>query len=143
MAYDDDQYGAQQTIAITAVNQTSVRAATVAVASYTCMQAITVTDFNIAWLGNVAGAALALTGTMDSNRLILGVGKSLAGTGAITSLGTVTLGTAALGGTTDGTCADTNFSVGDDIVLTANAGTALVALQWNATANVMFKERFV
>lgn len=143
MAYDNDQYGAQQTVAITAVNQTSVRAATVAVASHTFMQAVTVTDWNLAWLGDVAGAALALTGTQDSNRLILGIGKKVGGTGAITQLGTTVLGTAALGGSVDGTCASTNFSAGDDVVLTANAGTALVALQWNATLNVMFKERFV
>ena len=143
MAYDDDQYGAQQTVTITAVNQTSTRAATVAVASHTFMQAVTVTDFNISWLGDVGGAALALTGTVNSNRLTLGVAKRLAGTGALAELGNVVLGTAALGGVVDGSCTATNFSAGDDICLTANAGTALVVLQWNASANIMFKERFV
>ena len=143
MPYDDHGYGTVQTVQVTAVNQTSVRAATVAVAAHTFMSAVTVTDFNISWLGDVAGAALALTGTQDSNRLILGIGKSVAGTGTITQLGTCVLGTAALGSVIDGTCAATNFDAGDDLVLTANAGTALVALQWNATANVKYKERFV
>lgn len=52
------------------------------------------------------------------------VGKSLAGTGAASAIGTVAFGTSADGAVATTTLTSTDFDAGDEIVLTNAAGTA-------------------
>lgn len=77
-------------------------------------------------------AAIRLDGTMRI-RLTTGgtaagpsiaVGKSLAGTGAVSQIGTVTFGTNADGTPVSGTITATDYAANDEIVVTNLAGTA-------------------
>lgn len=52
------------------------------------------------------------------------VGKSLAGTGAVTAIGTQAFGTSADGSTATVSLSSTDFDAGDEIVITNLAGTA-------------------
>ena len=79
----------------------------------TVMQPITLKDWN---LSVTTGGVM-----IDTNVLI---GKSLAGTGAVSAIGTITLtGTKTALDVVDGSLTATNFSTGDDIVVQRAAGT--------------------
>lgn len=52
------------------------------------------------------------------------IGKSLAGTGAVTAIGTVLLGTGADGSVANVSLTSTEFDAGDEVVVTNLAGTA-------------------
>ena len=79
----------------------------------TVMQPITLKDWN---LSVTTGGVM-----IDTNVLI---GKSLAGTGAVSAIGTITLtGTKTALDVVDGSLTATAFSTGDDIVVQRAAGT--------------------
>lgn len=83
----------------------------------------TVTDWNVSWLTG---------GTNWGADTILYIGKSSAGTGAVTAFGTLTMGTdgtQADASVQDGSCTSTTFSTGDDLVfqIIGTVGLASVA----------------
>lgn len=52
------------------------------------------------------------------------IGKSLAGTGAVTAIGTLTFGTSANGAVANASLTNTEFDAGDEVVVSVLAGTA-------------------
>jgi hypothetical protein len=103
---------------------------------------VTVTDYNLQVL---TGATCTGTGGVATEVYTLGIGKSAAGTGSITLIGTATVGTGGAADDTviDGTVTSTNFDDGDDIVWTAEVGTALGDNSLVARVNVKYVERYV
>lgn len=139
MAYDDGRYLTQQTISLgqEAKAQTSVIAANVEHERMTMMNNVRIKDFNVFVLDGST-----TTGAAATTAFHVCIGYSLAGTGALTAIGTATLGTCADGSVVDGSVTETNLSAGDDLVLYAAAGTALPAGMVKFTAKVMYTERF-
>lgn len=141
MSYANPKYGVQQRMTLRGkANQTSVIAAQVVADRRTVMEAITVKDFNVHF---VQGDTT--TGTSaNHNGWKIGIGKSAAGTGAVSLFGTAWCGTAgqANGSVLDGSVTETNFSAGDDIVLTYEAGTALPAGVLRVEADVQYVEHY-
>lgn len=139
--YDDQKYNVNHEIKMLGrSNQTSVIASQVVADRHTFMDAVTVKDFNVYF---VQGDTT--TGTSaNHNGWAIGIGKSAAGTGAITLIGTANCGTAgqANGSVLDGSVTETNFSAGDDLVLTYEAGTALPAGVLRVEATVKYVERY-
>lgn len=139
--YDDHKYGVNHEMKLLGrANQTSVRASQAVADRHTFMDAVTVKDFNVYF---VQGDTT--TGTSaNHNAWVIGIGKSAAGTGAISLIGTAYCGTAgqADGSVLDGSVTETNFSAGDDIVLTYEAGTALPAGVLRVEATVKYVERY-
>jgi hypothetical protein len=120
----------------------SARAAAVVLARKTFMENVTVKDFN---LEVVVGATCTGTGGVATEVYTLIIGKSAAGTGAVSAIGTATVGTggAADDSVVDGTVTETNFSSGDDIVFQASIGTSLGDNSLVARANISYVERYV
>lgn len=83
----------------------------------TFMQAVKVTDWN---------ASVTTAGNGTSRDVI--IGKSLGGTGAIVAFGTITIGTASADTVTDGSCTETSFVAGDDLVIGLGGTGATVAV---------------
>lgn len=136
--YDDPSFGVLQRLTLRGkAAQTSVRASQVVADRRTFMENVTVTDWNVHF---VDGATT--TGAAATTAFKIGIGKSLAGTGAISLIGTALCGTQANGTVQDGSVTETTFNVGDDIVLTYEAGTALPAGAVQVEADVMYKERY-
>ncbi len=52
------------------------------------------------------------------------IGKSLAGTGAVTAIGTLTFGTSANGAVASANLTNTEFDAGDEVIVSVLAGTA-------------------
>lgn len=71
---------------------------------------------------NYMRARLSTGGTAAGPNLV--IGKSLAGTGAATAIGTLAFGTSADGAVVNVSLTSTEFDAGDEIVLTNAAGTA-------------------
>ncbi len=71
---------------------------------------------------NYMRARLTTGGTAAGPSVL--VGKSLAGTGAATTIGTLAFGTSADGAVVNVSLTNTEFDAGDEIVLTNAAGTA-------------------
>jgi hypothetical protein len=68
------------------------------------------------------------------------IGKSLAGTGAFSGIGTIVVGTQATGTFKSGTVTETSMAVGDALILQAGGTSAVVA---NGQVSVLFREEFV
>ena len=114
-SYSDSAFGSRKQMIVPgdsiALNGTVT--STTGLARMTCMEALTVKDANFSVL--VAGTAA------DTNLIL---GKSLAGTGAISGFCTATLtGTQTASSVIDATVTETDFAVGDDIVFARAAGT--------------------
>ncbi len=135
--YDDQRYKSRQMLSMrdTALVQTSVQSGDVVLARHTFMDAITVLDWNL---------RLRAGGTNTGTDVWkYAIGKSLGGTGTVAQMGTATIGTQADNTVKDAACAQTNFVSGDDIVFTLLEGTALIASEVGADADVMFEANFV
>jgi hypothetical protein len=117
--------------------QTSVIAADTVLDRRTFMEAVTVKDWNL-----VFKSGDTCTGTDDTARWVLILGKSLAGTGAVTTIGSAVVGTQADNSVLDDAVTETNFAAGDDIVLQVSAGTILPAGAINVTSDVSYVDRF-
>jgi hypothetical protein len=120
--------------------QTSVQAAASTLDRRTFQSAVTVKDFNLSFrIGETC------TGTQDSARWRFGIGKSLAGTGAVVLIGSAVVGTTADVSVVDASVSGTNvnFAAGDDIVLQILAGTVLPADSLTLSrADVSYVNRF-
>ncbi len=118
-SYSDPSYGSIKELPIGevgALNGTTTAASTVAV--HTFMAPTRVTDVN----GRV------IAGGTDAAVISLIIGKSAAGTGAVSAIGTMALSTHAVDTVIDGSLTATNFSAGDDIVIQRSNGTSTSVL---------------
>lgn len=97
----------------------------------TVMHPITVTDWQLC----------VTTGGVEIDTLIL-IGKSLAGTGAFSAFGTITVtGTRTALDVIDGSVTSTDLATGDDIIVARAAGTETgVAV---VTPYIQYRETFV
>jgi hypothetical protein len=130
--YSDPSYGSKKFIELAAtgaLNGTVASTTAIAATVYTVMQPITVTDFNAFF---VAG------GTSTTQRIVLGY--SLAGTGAITAIGTLASYTQAISTVADAAVTETNLSAGDDLVVGAFGTSTTVE---NVKIVVQYRERYV
>lgn len=125
-SYSDPSYGAKKELALResgALNGTAAAAAELA--RHTFMTPASVEDWNIQF---VAGGTNATVSVL--------LGKSAGGTGAVTNIGTIAIGTQAIDTVKDGSVTVTNFSTGDDLVFLRAAGTSttvenvLPVVQW-------------
>lgn len=145
MSYSDQRYGASQTIRLSGQGSagTSLYSADSEVSRVTFMSAVDILDFNVRMTTGATYTSVAPQ--------IIKIGKSLAGTGAVSDLGTAILHTAADGAildgslTTSGAAAGTanHIAAGDDLVLEVAAGTALATgVPQIKEAIVEYRERF-
>jgi len=127
--YDDPSYGSKKQLNLlnTAAMNGTAAAATDQV--HTFMQPVTVTDANI--LITTAGAG--------TKRSII-IGKSLAGTGAVTTIATTDVGTATVDTVVDMTATETDFATGDDLVVQIAGTGATVAV---VCPSIQYRERYV
>lgn len=105
------------------------------VVRHTFMQPVTVTDWNISWLTG---------GTNFGADVLFYLGSSLAGTGAVTVIGTSSVvgtdGTQADASVSDESCTATTFSTGDDIVFQVIGTVGLASI---VEPHVQYTETFV
>lgn len=131
-SYSDDAFATNQTLMFTsggALNGTATAAATIL--SHTCLYNCKVSD----WNGRVKA------GGTDAGVISLIIGKSAAGTGAFSAIGTMALGTHAINTVIDATMTETDFDAGDDIVIQRSAGTSTSVLAIAPTVAII--EKFI
>lgn len=119
-SYSDPSYGVKQELGLNtsgALNGTAAAAATVIV--HTFMQPARVID----WNGRV------IVGGTDAGVIGLIIGKSAAGTGTVSAIGTMALSTHAIDTVVDASLTATSFSTGDDLVIQRSLGTSTSVLQ--------------
>lgn len=132
--YSDDTYGAHLTLNMG--NKGSLDGtyqSAVDIVRHTWMNPVTVIDANFAWLTG---------GTNWGADTVLYLGKSTAGTGAVTAFCTATMGTdgtQADATVQDATCTETSFDAGDDIVFQAIGTIGLASI---VNPIVEYKETF-
>ena len=130
-SYSDPAFGSKKVIRFTATGSLAGTAAIALKDSHRFMQPAVVTDVEVFY---VAG------GTSADATQVFNVGKSLAGTGAFSSIGSISIGTQATGTTKDGSVTETEFAAGDEIQLYAGGTGAIVA---NGIVQVQYRESFV
>jgi hypothetical protein len=128
-SYSDPSYGSKKVVRTAeSASQAGTGAVTV-IERHTFMFPATITDWNvIVKTGGTAGDCPVT------------IGKSVAGTGTVSELGTITLATNANLSVVDGTVTETSFDAGDDLVF--SRGVATTAGPFVASAEVYFKETF-
>ncbi len=142
--YDDSRWGVRQNVVLGQPGAIgSAAAARDEMARHTFMTAVTVKDWNLRVIVGMTGTGTALVPTTE--KYVLSVAKSLAGTGALSIIG----GSAVIphAGVADGTVIDqsmteTNFAAGDDLVFFAEIGTALGDNSLIAHASVDYVEHY-
>lgn len=130
-SYSDPSYGSKKELRLNpsgALNSTE--SAATEIGRHTFMQPVTVTDGNI-WFN--AG------GTNTDISVVFG--KSAAGTGSVSAMGTAAIGTSATGSVKDGSLTSTDFSSGDDLVVQRAAGTSTTSE--DVVPSIQYTERFV
>lgn len=113
-SYSDPSYGSVKELPLResgALNGTAASSAELV--RHTFMTPTRVTDWNLQFIA----------GGTNTNISVL-VGKSAAGTGTVTNFGTIAIGTQAIDTVKDGSVTATNFSSGDDLVISRSAGTS-------------------
>lgn len=139
-SYSDPRYGVvqQMTIPDTGATQTTTMASDTVIRRHTYMNAVRVTDWNA-----VVAVGATQTATAASARTYVEIGKSVAGTGAVSVLGSAFIGgTQANNTVVDSSLTATNFDSGDDLVLQYAASTGAAAGVVQAGGQVTFVERF-
>ena len=130
-SYSDESYSAKQIVAMPSTGALNGTAAAVAdLSRMSFMQPVNVSDINVTF---VAGGTNATTGII--------VGKSLAGTGAVSPIGTVMTGTSALLSTKEGAVTATDFVTGDDLVIQRTIGTSTTVEE--VIPYIQYRENFV
>ena len=142
--YDSARYGAQHVLIMSKTADGALGSAASAQTVYnrkTMMMNVTIKDWNLEVL---TGATCTGTSQVATQVWTLKLGKSAAGTGAISAIGTATVGTAgqADNSVLDASVTETNLSAGDDLVWYTDAGTALGDNSLVARANVLYVERY-
>jgi hypothetical protein len=115
--YSDPTFGSKKEVTLlnTAALNGTAAAATDQV--YTFMAPVIVTDWEV----------MVTTAGNGTSRNVL-LGKSLAGTGAVSLIGTITIGTNTVDTVVDGACTETAFAAGDDVVIQLEGTGATVAV---------------
>lgn len=136
--YDDPAYGVLQRM--TLANEAdaalgSAFASQTTFARETMMTGVTIKDFNVVVL---SGCTCTGAGAWT-----LKIGKSAAGTGAISAIGTASATTHADDTVIDGSVTETNLDAGDDLVFYHDAGTALGDNALACKAVVSYTEHYV
>ena len=145
MSYSDQRYGASQETYLTGQSAagTSTYSADSEVSRITFMSAVDILDFNVRMTTGATYTAVAPQ--------IIKIGKSLAGMGAVSDLGTAILHTSANGAIIDSTLTTSGYyagtanhlAAGDDLVLEIAAGTAAATgVPQVGSARVEYRERF-
>jgi len=130
-SYSDESYSAKQVVAMPAtgaLNGTAAAAADLSRMSF--MQPVTVTDANVTF---TAGGTNSTTGII--------IGKSAAGTGAVSAIGTIMTGTSGTLDTKEGAVTATDFETGDDLVIQRTLGTSTTVE--NMIPYIQYRENFV
>lgn len=127
--YSDPTFGSKKVVRTAeSASQAGTGAITV-IERHTFMYPATITDWNvIVKTGGTAGDCPVT------------IGKSVAGTGAVGELGTITLATNANLTVVDGTLTETSFDAGDDLVF--SRGVATTAGPFVCSAEVYYREAF-
>ena len=142
--YDSARFGARHVLVMQKTADGALGSAAAAQTEYnrkTMMMDVTIKDWNLEVL---TGATCTGTGGVTTEVWTIKLGKSAAGTGAISNIGSITVGTAGAADNSivDGTVTETNMSAGDDLVWYTDAGTALGDNSLIARANVLYIERY-
>ena len=127
--YSDPSYGSKKSLELL---DTAAMNGTAAVATdqiYTFMAPAKVQDWNC-----------RVTTAGNGTKRDVVIGKSLAGTGSVAVMGTITVGTATVDTVTDGTLTETSFATGDDLVIQLGGTGATVAV---VAPVVQYVETFV
>lgn len=128
-SYSDPSYGSKKVVRTAeSASQAGTGAITV-IERHTFMFPAVISDWNV--IVKTGGTAADCPVT---------IGKSVAGTGAVSELGTITLATNANLTVVDGTLTETSFDAGDDLVF--SRGVATTAGPFVVSAEVYFKEAF-
>jgi len=150
MPYDDQRYYTIQSMSLADTSDAigTAAAARAVLHRKTMLKAITVKDWNVEAL---VGATCTGTGGVTTEVYQLAIGKSTGGTGSVTTYGTAyvggTAGAYGSGGAADNSVVDAsltefNLAAGDDIIFSAEVGTALGDNSLVARANVSYVETF-
>ena len=128
-SYSDQSYGSEKAITTAESASLAGTGGVTVIQRHTFMYPVTITDWNV----------VVKTGGTSTDCPVT-IGKSVAGTGTVAELGTITLGTNANLTVVDGTLTSTSFSSGDDLVfsraVTTSAGPFVVSAQ------VKYRETF-
>lgn len=127
--YSDPSFGSKKVIRFAATGSLVGTAAIALKDSHQFMAPAVVDDVEVFF---VAG------GTTTAQSFV--VGKSLAGTGAFSTIGTIVVGTQATGTTKAGSVTETAFAAGDEIQLYAGGTAATVP---NGIVAIQYRETFV
>jgi hypothetical protein len=126
--YSDPSFGTLQRIVFPATGSIVGTAAISTKSAVKFMTAVKVTDFNVYFVAGGTTAAASFV-----------IGKSAAGTGTFTGIGTIVVGTQATGTFKDGAVKATSFAAGDALLLQAGGTSAIVA---NGQVCVQYREAF-
>lgn len=129
-SYSDDTFGVKQMLQLQASGALNgTQAADTELQRVTFMHPATVLDWNVFYEA----------GGTSSNSAVK-IGKSVAGTGAVTDIGTITIGTQATDTVKDGSVTETEFDAGDDLVFERVAGTTTTVE--NVIPTILYREAF-
>lgn len=138
-SYSDPRYGTKQDLHLPNIGEeTSVQGAVKEIARYTFNNAVRIEDANFSIL---TGATQ--TGVAAAARNGYTLGKSLGGTGTVSSIATLFIGgTHADATVNEPTVTKTNFVAGDDLVFQINVGTGLAISAFRVDAQATYVEKF-
>lgn len=128
--YSDDAFGVKQNLRLRAsgvLNGTAASATELDRVKF--MFPVIVKDWNIYYAAGGTNSTRSVT-----------IGKSVAGTGAVTAIGTIVIGTQATATTKDGSVTETTFDSGDALVFESAAGTSTTVE--NVVPNIFIVEAF-
>jgi len=128
-SYSDPSYGSKKVIRTAETASLAGTGVATVFERHTFMMPATVTDFNV--IIKTGGTAVAAP---------VEIAKSLAGTGAVTTFGTATLGTNANLTVLDATVTATSFATGDDLVF--QRGIATTAGPFVVSGEAQYTETF-
>lgn len=126
MGYDESRYQNKRTILVDGITVAGTDAAAVPKIRMRCPKAITITG---------ATYGVPVGGTHANNRVVT-IGKSLAGTGTISVIGSAIFNTTANNAAAAITVTSTDFAAGDHLTVEVLAGTSAstarvdLALEW-------------
>jgi hypothetical protein len=113
-SYSDPSYGSKKELSLResgVLNGTASAAAELM--RHTFMAPVSLQDANLQFIAGGTNTTVSIL-----------VGKSAAGTGTVSNIGTIAIGTQAIDTVKDGAVTVTSFSTGDDLVISRAAGTS-------------------
>ena len=143
--YDDDRFDVVQHMTLGKAADAALGSAFSAQTKFdvkTMLTNVTIKDWNLRCL---VGATCTGTGGVTTEVWTLKLGYSSAGTGALTAIGTATVGTGGQADMSvlDASVTETNLAAGDDVIFYTDAGTALGDNSLVVRADVSFVEHYV